>query len=97
MPELPDITVYIEALESRTLGQPLERVRSASPFLLRTVDPPLSAVEGKAVTDTTDMLNLIAQLKPNSKAKMTVLRKTQELALDLMVGTRPKIKREAVE
>lgn len=57
----------------------------------------LIAVEGKPVKDTTDMLNLIAQLKPGSKAKMTVLRKSQEVALDLTVGTRPKIKREAVE
>ena len=49
MPELPDIVVYIEALEKRILGQTLERVRLASPFLLRSVDPPLRAVEGKAV------------------------------------------------
>jgi formamidopyrimidine-DNA glycosylase len=47
MPELPDIVVYIEALESRILGQTLERVRLASPFLLRTIDPPLAAVQGK--------------------------------------------------
>ena len=49
MPELPDITAYITALEPRILGQPLERVRVASVFLLRTVDPPLSAVEGRTV------------------------------------------------
>jgi formamidopyrimidine-DNA glycosylase len=49
VPELPDIVVYIEALEKRILGQSLERVRIASPFLLRTVDPPLSSVEGKSV------------------------------------------------
>jgi len=49
MPELPDITAYISALEARILAQPLERVRLASVFLLRTVDPPLSAVEGKTV------------------------------------------------
>lgn len=49
MPELPDISAYIAALESRILGQPLERVRLASVFLLRTVDPPLSSVEGKTV------------------------------------------------
>ncbi len=51
MPELPDIVVYIEALEKRILGQILERVRLASPFLLRTVDPPLRAVEGKTVRE----------------------------------------------
>ncbi len=49
MPELPDITAYITAIEARILGQTLERVRLGSVFLLRTVDPPLSAVEGKKV------------------------------------------------
>ena len=49
MPELPDITVYIEALEARILGQTLDWVRLASPFLLRTIDPPLSAAQGKKV------------------------------------------------
>jgi formamidopyrimidine-DNA glycosylase len=51
VPELPDVVVYIEALEKRILGQTLERVRVASPFLLRTADPPLSSVEGKAVVE----------------------------------------------
>jgi formamidopyrimidine-DNA glycosylase len=50
MPELPDITVYIEALESRIVGQTLERVRIPKPFLLRSVDPPISAANGKRVT-----------------------------------------------
>ena len=50
MPELPDIVVYIEALEGRVLGEPVQRVRLASPFLLRSVDPPVSAVDGKQVT-----------------------------------------------
>jgi formamidopyrimidine-DNA glycosylase len=49
MPELPDITAYITALEPRILGQPLERVRLQSVFVLRTVDPPLESVEGKSV------------------------------------------------
>jgi formamidopyrimidine-DNA glycosylase len=49
VPELPDIVVYIEALEKRIAGQPLEHVRLASPFLLRSVNPPLSRVEGKSV------------------------------------------------
>jgi formamidopyrimidine-DNA glycosylase len=49
MPELPDIAAYISALESRVVGQTLERVRLASVFLLRTVDPPLASVEGRAV------------------------------------------------
>ena len=49
MPELPDVVVYIEALESRIVSQPLERVRLASPFLLRSVDPPIHEAEGKRV------------------------------------------------
>jgi formamidopyrimidine-DNA glycosylase len=49
MPELPDISAYITALEARILGQPLEHVRLASVFLLRTVDPPLGSVEGRTV------------------------------------------------
>src|SRR5262249_17997237 len=49
MPELPDISAYIHALESRVIGQALEQVRLASPFLLRTADPPLSEVEGRRV------------------------------------------------
>jgi formamidopyrimidine-DNA glycosylase len=49
MPELPDIAAYITALEARVLGQPLQRVRLGSVFLLRTVEPPLSAVEGREV------------------------------------------------
>ena len=49
MPELPDVTLYIEALEKRILEQPLEQVRPASPFLLRTVEPPIAAVQGLRV------------------------------------------------
>src|SRR6266571_1914012 len=49
MPELPDITIYIEALEKRILGQTLERVRVVSPFLLRTATPPLGSATGKKV------------------------------------------------
>jgi len=49
MPELPDISAYIAALEPRIVGQTLERVRVGSVFLLRSVDPPLSSAEGKTV------------------------------------------------
>jgi formamidopyrimidine-DNA glycosylase len=49
MPELPDITLYLEALAPRIVGQPLERARVVGPSLLRTVDPPLSAAEGRRV------------------------------------------------
>jgi formamidopyrimidine-DNA glycosylase len=51
MPELPDISAYITALEARILGQTLERVRLGSVFLLRTVDPPLASAEGKTVRE----------------------------------------------
>jgi len=49
VPELPDITVYIEALEARIVGQRLERVQLLDPFVLRSVDPPVSAAQGKRV------------------------------------------------
>jgi len=49
MPELPDVEVYLAALAPRVLGQPLESVRLASPFLLRTVEPPLASIEGRRV------------------------------------------------
>jgi formamidopyrimidine-DNA glycosylase len=51
MPELPDIAAYLTALESRIVGQPLQHVRIASPFLLRTVQPPLASVEGRTVRE----------------------------------------------
>jgi len=51
MPELPDIAAYISALEPRIVGQPIVRVRLASPFLLRTVQPPIARVEGRAVRE----------------------------------------------
>jgi len=49
MPELPDIVAYISALEPRIAGHPLRRVRLASPFVLRTAEPPITAVEGRTV------------------------------------------------
>jgi formamidopyrimidine-DNA glycosylase len=50
MPELPDLTVYLEALEQRLLGQCLERLQIVSPFLLRTAEPPVQSAEGRRVT-----------------------------------------------
>jgi formamidopyrimidine-DNA glycosylase len=50
VPELPDVTVYLDALAPRILGARLERVRLLTPFLLRSVDPPVSAVSGTTVT-----------------------------------------------
>jgi len=49
MPELPDISAYLSALETRIVGEPLEHIRLASPFLLRTVQPPLTSAEGRKV------------------------------------------------
>ena len=51
MPELPDIELYRHALRSRVVGNVLERVRLASPFVLRSVDPPIDTVQGKRVLD----------------------------------------------
>lgn len=54
----------------------------------------LIAIEGKPVTDTTEMLNLIAQLTPGNKAKFTILRRNQESEMQVTIGKRPKIQRE---
>jgi serine protease DegQ len=54
----------------------------------------LVAIEGKPITDSTDMTNLIAQLQPGSKAKLTVLRKTKETTVEAVIGKRPPMKRE---
>lgn len=51
MPELPDVTVYVEALAARVKGQALLGVRVASPFVVRTFDPPLGAAAGKRVVE----------------------------------------------
>src|SRR3989475_6593335 len=51
MPDLPDISAYIAALESRIVGEPIEHVRLATPFLLRTVEPPIASVEGRRVCE----------------------------------------------
>src|SRR5215216_4157036 len=52
MPELPDLTVYLDFMQSHIVGETLLHVRCASPFVLRTADPPLKAVEGKRVLGT---------------------------------------------
>jgi formamidopyrimidine-DNA glycosylase len=49
VPELPDILLYLHALAPRVVGHRIERIRLASPFLLRSIDPPLTAAEGKTV------------------------------------------------
>src|SRR5438876_314782 len=51
MPEIPDITVYIEALSSRIVGHPIEEIRLNTPFLLRTVEPAVDELIGRRVVD----------------------------------------------
>src|SRR5215831_18545303 len=51
MPELPDITIYVEALERRISGETLDAVRIRAPFLLRTFDPPLASAIGRRVRE----------------------------------------------
>ncbi len=87
MPELPDIVVYIEALEKRILGQTLEHVRIASSFLLRTADPPLSSVEGKAVV----------QLRRMGKRICIGLENNLWLVLHLMIAGRLHWKKRGVK
>ena len=60
MPEFPDIVVYLEALEQRILNQTLDRVQIASPFLLRTAEPPLTSVNGKKVVELRRLANAFA-------------------------------------
>ena len=50
MPELPDVTVYVEALERHVAGRTLDGVRIGSPFVLRSVEPPIADAAGRAVT-----------------------------------------------
>jgi formamidopyrimidine-DNA glycosylase len=50
MPELPDVTVYVEALERKVAGRRLDRIRTLTPFVLRSFDPPIEAVAGRQVT-----------------------------------------------
>jgi len=51
MPELPDLTVYLEALDHRIVGRRLERVLIPSPFLLRTALPPIQSAQGRRVIE----------------------------------------------
>lgn len=78
MPELPDITVYVEALEQKILGRRLERVRVVGPFLLRTARPPLATAEGKTV----------ASLRRLGKRIVIGLENDLYLVLHLMIAGR---------
>jgi formamidopyrimidine-DNA glycosylase len=52
VPELPDVTVYVELIAAKTVGRKIERVRVTNPFVVRSVDPPVREVEGKTVHET---------------------------------------------
>ena len=78
MPELPDIVVYLEALQPRVVGQVLRKLRLASPFLLRTFDPPREAVESK----------LVVELRRLGKRIVMALEDELFLVLHLMIAGR---------
>jgi formamidopyrimidine-DNA glycosylase len=78
MPELPDVTIYLEALAPRVVGARLETIRLASLFLVRTVDPPLERAAGKAVTG----------LRRLGKRLVFVLEDDLFLVLHLMIAGR---------
>jgi len=84
MPELPDVTVYIEHLARRTVGHPLERIRFASPFLLRTADPPITEVFGKVVRRVTRLGKRIVLTFETEKKKDEEL----HLVIHLMIAGR---------
>ncbi len=78
MPELPDVTVYVECLQTRIVGQPLDRVRLASPFVLRSVTPPLADVEGRQVRGVTRL----------GKRIVIALERDLSLVMHLMIAGR---------
>jgi len=86
LPELPDVTVYIEAMESRILGHELERVQIAGPSLLRTATPPIESAHGRKVTELRRIgkrivIGLGRQNQPSSRTELW-------LVLHLMIAGR---------
>lgn len=93
MPELPDITIYVEALQTRIVGQPLQRVRIASPFLVRTFEPPIEAVIGQTVTAVRRLgkrivLGLRASDAPSGSKAMDTPADSLFLVIHLMIAGR---------
>ena len=83
MPELPDVTAYLAALEPRVLGQPLTAIRIASPFLLRSVDPPLREAFGKRVVGLRRVgKRIVLQLEDESQSGR---REGQEPAIFIVI------------
>jgi formamidopyrimidine-DNA glycosylase len=84
MPELPDVDIYVEHLARRTVGHALERVRLASPFLLRSVDPPIAAVFGQEVAGVSRLgKRIVFSFVPESKTTDAL-----HLVIHLMVAGR---------
>lgn len=82
MPELPDVDVYVEHIAARTVGHALERVRLASPFVLRTADPPLAALFGRKVTGVSRLgKRIVLAFAENDRDKL-------HLVIHLMVAGR---------
>src|SRR5258705_510350 len=78
MPELPDVVVYIESLRPRVVGRVLQRVRLASPFVLRSVTPPIREAEGRAVTGVRRIGNAYSD-EILHRARLSPLRLTRQL------------------
>jgi formamidopyrimidine-DNA glycosylase len=98
MPELPEIVVYLEALKARILGRPLKRVVLRNPFFLRSVDPPLEAVEGAVVRSLTrigkrivlgleDQLFLVLHLMIAGRLRWRALSQPPGIGGKLMLAT----------
>jgi formamidopyrimidine-DNA glycosylase len=86
VPELPDVTLYVEALAARIEGRALVRVRLKSPFLLRTAQPPLAAAHGRAVTGLRRIgKRIVLELGPSPRAGEA---ERLFLALHLMIAGR---------
>src|SRR4051794_24983355 len=93
MPELPDVTVYVEHLARRTVGHPLERVRLASPFLLRTADPPIAAVFGREVRNISRLgKRIVFTFASDAATKAKVKEESLHLVIHLMIAGRFKWK-----
>ncbi len=89
MPELPDVDVYVEHLARRTVGHALEKVRLASPFLLRTADPPIATVFGHEVQRVSRLgKRIVFSFTPETKKKDDAL----HLVIHLMIAGRFKWK-----
>ena len=77
MPELPDVVVYLECLAPRILGRPLERVTIVNPFVLRTVEPPIAAAEGRRVTALRRLGKRLVAMEQFEQAKDRVIMGTE--------------------